>query len=217
MDINKFKNKFIVFEGWENTGKTSVAHLLVDYLNKNNIETVFTFQPGGDWGPISTTIRSLCKDKRWNLSEEANLHAFLLDRAECMHKIIRPSIQAGKTVVCDRHSYSTVAYQLFGKKLIDHFMTHVGKEATFHIINWLREPYNDIMPNIVYYFPNKVGNRINDENDLFDNEKEEFEKRVKQAYNEMSGAIRTDGKDHGWKIVKPGSSAEETLTNLLAL
>jgi len=207
-NLEDFRNKFIVFEGYDSTGKTSVAKLLVDYLNQNGVETIFTFQPGDDkHGPIAGLLRSLCKDRRWSLSVDANLFAFLFDRAECMDKVIRPAIKEGKTVVCDRHTYSSVAYQMFGKQLLQNLIESQGLIAAEHILQWVKEPYKD-KPDIVYYFPERIGNRENNKNDLFDDEKSEFENRVKKAYETMS-------RDN-WKVVLPGSSAEETLKKLLS-
>jgi len=214
--IDHFTKKLIVFEGYENTGKSSVAELLADTLSQNNISTILTRQPGGDWGPLATTLRSLCKDKRWNLSDYGNLFAFLLDRAECVDKIIRPALQEGKTVICDRYTYSTVAYQLFGKKLIDDLTKTQGQRVAIDLLNWFKNPYKDVIPNIIYYFPEKVGNRKDNEHDLFDNETVLFETRVKNAYNEMSTTFYREDQEP-WKIVKPGSSVEITLTNLLEL
>jgi len=209
--MNQYKNKFIVFEGADTCGKSSTCELFVEHLKSNNIDVVKTFQPGDtEWGPLASLFRSLCKDKRHNLSEYGNLFAFLLDRAECVDKIIRPALKEGKTVVCDRYTYSTIAYQLYGKNLIEDLTLTCGQEIAMALLQWFKNPYTDIIPDIVYYFPEKVGNRINDINDKFDNATDDFNKRVQNAYHLMS--IK-----HNWKIVKPGSSVEETLTNLLGV
>lgn len=207
--IEKFRNKFIVFEGADSCGKSSVCDLFVDYLNKNGIDTVKTFQPGDtQWGTLASTLRSLCKDKRWNLSKEGNLFAFLLDRAECIDKIIRPALKSGKTCVIDRFTFSTIAYQLYGKQIMDEINSKHGQDVALALYKWFKDPYLDCIPDIVYYFPEKVGNRKDDDNDLFDKATKEFNDRVQNAYNLMA-------KEFNWKIVKPGKSAEETLENLL--
>ena len=219
MNLEKFRNKFIVGEGVDATGKTSVLQLLTNHLNNNGIETVFTYQPGDpNHGPLAPIFRSFCKDKRWNLENYTNMFIFLADRCECVAKVIRPALKAHKTVICDRHTYSTIAYQLYGKELIRDLLKDVGKETTLHLLHWFREPYEDVIPNIIYYFPEKVGSRENDTNDLFDNENNTFEKRVKDAYEEMSTMVCLNGRiDRVWKTVLPGNSAEETLENLLKL
>jgi len=216
--MNKFKNKFIVFEGFDATGKTSVAKLLADKLNSEGIDTIMTRQPGGDWGPLATTLRSLCKDKRWELSSYGNMHAFMLDKAECIAKIIRPNLKAGKTVICDRHTYSCIAYQFYGKQIIDDMLKYHSKEKVMHVINFFKNPYPDVTPNIIYYFPDRVGNRSIGVNDLFETAGDSFETRVKQAYEDMASMVHKDGGEYEvWKTVQPGNSAEETLNKLLEL
>lgn len=209
--INEFKNKLIVMEGNDATGKSSVCDLFVSYLNSNGIETTKTFQPGDtQWGPLASTLRSLCKDKRWNLSKEGNLFAFLLDRAECIHHVVRPALNAGKTVISDRWTYSTICFQLYGKQIMDEINSKHGQDVAMALYKWFKDPYLDCIPDIVYYFPEKIGNRLNDKNDLFDNAAKEFNDRVQNAYNLMA-------QEFNWKIVLPGKSAEETLENLLKL
>jgi dTMP kinase len=201
MDYEKYKNKLIIAEGSEEKGKSSVMKLMAEDLNKNGIETIFSFQPGDTaWGVLAPTFRSLCKDKRWNLHPLSNLWAFMFDRSEVISKVITPALEAGKTVISDRWAFSSTAYQLFGKNLIQDY--HIPE----NIASWLSEELCR-KPDFVYYFTKKVGNRHNDINDAFDNEKSEFFKRVDSAYEKMA-------QEQNWIRVYPGNSAEETLQNL---
>ena len=206
--LEKFRNKFIVLEGYEEAGKTSVGKLLVDHLNKNDIPAIFSFQPGDDWGPLAPLMRSLCKDKRLNLCSYANLFAFLLDRAECIDKIVRPALKEGKTVVLDRYTYSTIAYQLFGKELWKEINEQVGNPSAYALFKWFKNPYPDVSPDSVLYFPMKVGNRKNNKNDLFDNEVSDFENRVKGAYSDMLH------EEDNWYEIIAGDSVEATLEKI---
>jgi dTMP kinase len=201
MDYNLFKNKLIVLEGSEEVSKTSVGHLLTEDLNAHGIETIFSFQPGDtSWGVLAPTFRSLCKDKRWNLHPLSNLWAFMLDRSEVISKIVTPALEEGKTVVSDRWSFSTIAYQFFGKNLINDY--HIPE----NIASWLSEELCR-KPDIVYYFTKKVGNRKNDENDAFDNETNDFMLRVDSTYQRLA-------KENNWININTGTSASETLINL---
>jgi dTMP kinase len=208
MNFNIFKNKLIVIEGLDETGKTSVGHLLADDLKNAGIKVIETFQPGGDWGPLAPLVRSMCKDKRFELGSYANLFAFLLDRAECIEKIVKPALDSGKTVICDRWSYSTVAYQLYGKGMLDDFeyMLHSHDDARV-IKEWITNSFFNISPDYTFYFSTKIGNRGNSQHDNFDNAGSVFEKRVKDAYDEMKVKYE-------WIEIEPGNSAQETLTNL---
>lgn len=219
--LDKFKNKFIVFEGADSSGKSSVAKLLTekinDSFNKDEIDFTaqFTFQPGDQtYGTIAPLIRSLCKDKRWELSKCGNLFAFLLDRAECIDKIVRPRLKQGQTIILDRYTYSTIAYQLFGKQIYDDIATLCGEEQASILLSWFRNPYPDVSPHIVYYFPEKVGNRKDDDYDLFDRASKEFSIRVQNAYEQMY-LEHNQIKGPKWIKIKPGSSAEETLERVI--
>lgn len=205
-DLNKWKNKLVVVEGSDCTSKSSVANLLVDYLNKNGVNTIFTFQPGdSNWGPLAPVLRSLCKDKRWDLHPLANFFAFQLDRVEQTSKVVVPALNEGKTVVSDRWNYSTYAYQLYGKELVTRY--NMPKE----VLEWLLETaIVSRSPDYVFYFPEKINvNRKDDENDAFDKASEDFFMRVHNAYEELAK------KNSNWIRVLPGYSAEDTMNKIL--
>lgn len=206
MDLQWWRNRLIVFEGGDSNGKSSVANLLVDHLNNNNIETILTFQPGDtNWGPLASMFRSLCKDKRWNLHPLSNFFAFQLDRVEVTDKVVTPALAEGKTVISDRWNYSTYAYQMYGKELI----TKYGVPTA--VLNWLMQTaITSRDPDYVFYFPEKIkSNRKDDKNDEFDNAPNDFMRRVDEAYERMYNHY------DNWIRVNPGKSAEETLQKIL--
>lgn len=106
--------KFITFEGGEGTGKSTQTHLLADYLRGQNVPVVVTREPGGSDG--AELIRALLVSgdtTRWNaMSEVLLLYAARVDHWE---KVIKPALEAGKWVVCDRFVDSTMAYQGYGR------------------------------------------------------------------------------------------------------
>jgi len=207
-NIEKWKNKLIVFEGSDCTSKSSVANLLVDYLNKNSIDTIFTFQPGdSNWGPLAPLLRSLCKDKRWDLHPLANFFAFQLDRVEQTSKVVVPALNEGKTVVSDRWNYSTYAYQLYGKELVTKY--NMPKD----VLEWLLETaIISRSPDYVFYFPEKINiDRKDDVNDAFDRASEDFFGRVHEAYEDLAN------KNSNWIRVLPGYSAEDTMNKILGI
>jgi len=205
-NFNKWKNRLIVLEGADSSGKSSVANLLTDYLNNNGIETILTFQPGdSNWGPLAPILRSLCKDKRWDLHPLANFFAFQLDRVEQTSKVVIPALSLGKTVISDRWNYSTYAYQLYGKELITKY--NMPKE----VLEWLLETaIISKNPDYVFYFPEKINsNRKDDPNDTFDKAGNDFFMRVHNAYEELAN------KNSNWVRVSPGYSAEDTMKKIL--
>lgn len=203
-----FKNKLIVFEGQDGSGKSSVANLLCDYLNKNNIPTVFTFQPGDTtYGTHAVLMRSLCKDKRYDLHPLANFFAFQLDRVEQTSKVIAPALDAGKTVISDRWNYSTYAYQLYGQELLKKLsMPKDVAEWLLTTASICREP------DITFYFPYKIAgsSRKDDPNDNFDSKADDFFSRVNSAYEDLAAR-------YNWIRVSPGVSAQDTLEKLLEM
>lgn len=204
--LEQWKNKLIIFEGGDKTGKTSVAKALTKYLNNNGIETVFTFQPGDiQWGTNAAITQSWCKDKRHNLHPLANFFAFQLDRVEQTDKIIVPALVEGKTVISDRWNYSTIAYQMYGKQLIKKY------DMPEDVLNWLlTTAITSKEPDHIFYFPEKLNvNRENNKDDLFDNEEDLFINRVHNAYEDMYE------KANNWFRITPGSSVEETLRKVL--
>lgn len=205
--MDNLENKLIVFEGSDMTGKSSVAKRLVGHLNNNNIPSIFTFQPGDNkWGTEAVFMRSLCKDKRHNLHPLANFFAFLLDRTEVTDKVVNPHLADGYTVVSDRWHYSTVAYQLYGKQLIDKY------QMPESVLKWLNDlAIQSREPDAVVYFPEKLDvYREKDVNDQFENTKNDFLDRVHSAYEDMAS-------EYGWLRIFPESTEEKTFYKVLEL
>ena len=97
---------FVTFEGIDGAGKSTQAELLARALGA---ETLLLREPGGT--PAGERIRELLKDPALELTPRAELMLFLAARAELVEAVIRPALEAGRAVVCDRFMDSTVAYQ----------------------------------------------------------------------------------------------------------
>jgi len=98
---------FITFEGPEGSGKTTQIRLLADALRERGREVVTTREPGGV--PAAEQIRELVLNS--DLVPEAEALLFLAARAEHARKVIRPALERGAVVICDRFTDSTIAYQ----------------------------------------------------------------------------------------------------------
>lgn len=98
---------FITFEGPEGSGKTTQIRLLADALRERDLEVVTTREPGGV--PAAEQIRELVLNTE--LVPEAEALLFLAARAEHARKVIRPGLERGAVVICDRFTDSTIAYQ----------------------------------------------------------------------------------------------------------
>lgn len=107
---------FISIEGPDGSGKSTQIKLLKEFLNKQGIDTVLTREPGGTI--IGEKIRQIILDKNHTEMDpmtEALLYA--ASRAQHVKQVIKPALEAGITVICDRFVDSSIAYQGYGRQL----------------------------------------------------------------------------------------------------
>ena len=110
------KGLFISFEGVDGCGKSTQLRFLGEYLKEKGFDLVFTREPGGC--VIAEKIRGLLLDVE-NAEMDAKTEALLYAAARAQHvaQVIRPAIEAGKIVLCDRFIDSSLAYQGVGRGL----------------------------------------------------------------------------------------------------
>jgi dTMP kinase len=107
---------FITLEGLDGSGKTTQLKHLSAWMQRRGIQPVVTRQPGGT--PTGDRIRELLLDSRsTGLAPMAEMALMFADRAQAIAEIIAPGLDAGKTVLCDRFTDSTEAYQGGGREL----------------------------------------------------------------------------------------------------
>jgi dTMP kinase len=110
------QGKFITFEGLDGCGKSTQLKLLAETLRARGLDVVTTRQPGGT--TFGDKLRKLLLDsKTGRLDPRTELALMFADRAQCIAEIIRPALDAGKIVLCDRFTDSTEAYQGGGREL----------------------------------------------------------------------------------------------------
>ena len=140
-----FKKKplFIVFEGVEGCGKSFQSKKLFYNLKKKKIGTVLTREPGGT--KSAELIRNLIlkdyfsKDSKEKFDRYTDTLLYLAARNEHVINKIKPSLEKKKIVICDRFIDSTLAYQVYGKKVNINFINNIHK----YILNGL-------IPNITF-------------------------------------------------------------------
>jgi dTMP kinase len=103
---------FITFEGGEGAGKSTQARRLAARLEAAGYETVLTREPGGT--PGAEAIRTLLLDPTSEIAPLADTLLHFAARADHVARVIRPAIERGAVVICDRFYDSTMAYQGFG-------------------------------------------------------------------------------------------------------
>ena len=105
--------KFIVFEGGEGSGKSSHVRLTTEYLKEKGQAVLATHEPGDT--PVGKVLRQLILNEE--VAARAELFLFLADRAQHMAEKIEPALDHGTSVLCDRFTGSTLAYQIGARRL----------------------------------------------------------------------------------------------------
>ena len=104
---------FITLEGPDGSGKSTQTKWLLEQLNRDGFETVFTREPGGT--EISDQVRSVLMNmKNKSMFPRTEILLFCSARAQLVEQIIKPSLAEGKVVISDRYADSTLAYQGYG-------------------------------------------------------------------------------------------------------
>ena len=107
------KGKFIVFEGGEFVGKSSQLKVLASRLEEKGMRVCATKEPGGTPQGLELRARLLAG----GLAPEKEAALFMEDRRIHVAEVLRPALERGEIVLCDRFSDSTIAYQHFGRGL----------------------------------------------------------------------------------------------------
>ena len=128
----KKKPFFIVFEGVEGCGKSFQSKKLLHNLKKRKIKAILTREPGGT--KSAELIRNLIlrdyfdkNNKKDKFDKYTDTLLYLAARNEHVKNIIKPSLKKKKIVICDRFVDSTLAYQVYGKKVNINFINNIHK------------------------------------------------------------------------------------------
>ena len=108
------KGRFITIEGIEGVGKTTNIQFIQDWLTTNKIEFISTREPGGT--ELGEQLRNLLLHGG-HVSNNAELLMMFAARAQHLDEVIKPAIESGKWVICDRFTDSTYAYQGGGRQM----------------------------------------------------------------------------------------------------
>lgn len=187
----KRRGLFVTFEGIEGSGKTSQIVSLARFLRKQNIEVVITREPGGT-GAGDEIRRLFLGPSGEGLEPWTEL--FLIEAARAQHvaEVIRPSIAAGKVVLCDRFTDSTMAYQGYGRGLPLDVLRYL------HRLGSLGTPVPDLT--ILFDVPVSEGlKRVSDRKSALDprrrrresrldEESAAFHEKVRKAYLALAGS-----------------------------
>jgi len=123
------KGLFITFEGIDGCGKSTQLRLLKDFFDSQKIEYVEVREPGGT--VIGEKIRNVLLDKKNDsMVPMAELLLFEAARAQIVEEVIKPSLDAGKCVICDRFFDSSSAYQGYANGMGHELVSNMNNVAT---------------------------------------------------------------------------------------
>ncbi len=169
---------FIAFEGGEGAGKSTQEALLAQWLTESGHRVVRTREPGGT--PAGEAIRAVLLGNEYaGLDERAEALLFAAARGEHAQRIIRPALEAGDVVVCDRYIDSSVAYQGVGRDL--------GVQEVRDLSVWATR---GLLPDVTVMLdidPAVGLSRVKDP-DRLESEPIEYHRKVRQAFVDIARA-----------------------------
>lgn len=119
---------FVTFEGCEGVGKSTQLAMLKEYMKNSGQEAVYLREPGST--EISEKIRAIILDPaNTEMTAETEALLYAAARAQLVKQVIRPALDAGKTVICDRYIDSSVAYQGYARGLGEDFVKKINSYA----------------------------------------------------------------------------------------
>ncbi|KPK97086.1 MAG: hypothetical protein AMJ95_10955 [Omnitrophica WOR_2 bacterium SM23_72] len=123
------KGIFITFEGSEGCGKSTQSHLLYQYLKRKGYKAIYLREPGST--AVGEKIRKILLDaKNLTLTPVSEMLLYMAARSQIVEEIIKPALDSGKLVICDRFLDSTLAYQGYGLGLDIRLIEEIGKRVT---------------------------------------------------------------------------------------
>lgn len=199
------KNCFITLEGVEGAGKSTAISFIKNFLEKMAIPCVFTREPGGT--SIGNDIRNiLLSDYSNKMSDDTELLLMFASRAQNIEQIIKPALQEGKWVICDRFTDASYAYQGGGRGIA------MEKIAIFEKLI-----HPDLHPalTILLDVPVEIGAaRIDhrEKKDRIEQEKLDFFDRVRGVYLGMAQQF-----PERFKVIDATQSLAEVEKNIISI
>ena len=183
------RGKYIAFEGWEASGKSTQARLL-----SQRLDAVLTREPGGT--ALCLAIRGLLLGNGPAPTERAEALLFAADRAQHLAEIVEPALAEGRDVITDRSYGSTLAYQGYGRGQ--------SIEELMRLVEWTS---GGLLPDLVVLLTVAVDtadDRLGDQRDRMESEDGDFATRVVEGFTALAEAD-----PDRWVVVDGAGSIEE--------
>ncbi len=185
---------FISFEGVDGAGKTTQVQQAHNYLQERGLRSLVTREPGGT--PVGLTIRELVLhglaafpsvavtggtdvvDASDDLAPRTEALLYAADRAEHVAQVVRPALDRGDIVLCDRYLDSSVAYQAGGRDLSEDVIRRLSLWAS-----------QGLLPKRTYLLdadPSQSKSRLDHEPDRLESAGDDFQQHVRQAFLQLA-------------------------------
>ena len=195
---------FIVFEGLDGSGKSSLMQALETELEGQDLPFVRTREPGGT--PLGDEIRELIlRTSGTSPTARTELLLYEASRAQHVDQVIQPAIANGRWVLCDRFSASSVAFQAGGRQISQEWVENLNQFATDGL-----QPDLTVLLDLSVEESRRRRNQRESQGggkeDRIESEADHFHERVRQSF--LSQAAQNP---HSWLVL----NAAETPSNLL--
>ena len=198
------KGLFITLEGADGSGKTTQLAKIVEYFEANKIPHLVTREPGSVG--LGQKVREILLNHDGEVASTCEMFLYLADRAQNIGTIVNPALLAGKIVLCDRHTDSSVAYQGYARGLdIEriNYLNAIATEGRKPDLTLLFDVDTDVAMT-------RVGNRA--EKDRLEVEGAAFHRKVRAGYLEIAKK-----EPDRIKIIDANLSVEEVWAQVLRI
>lgn len=191
---------FVVFEGGDSAGKSTQVRRLARHLTERGVRHVLTHEPGDSW--LGQEVRRLVlSPDSGDITARAECLLYIADKAQHVVEVVRPALERGEVVVCDRYVDSTIAYQAAGRDLPAAAVEAIARWATA-----------DLRPDLTVLLdadPRQAVSRIV-EKDRIEQAGEDFHQRVRDGFLELAS------RDPQHYLVLPARDSIESIAERVA-
>lgn len=191
---------FITFEGPEGAGKTTAIRAVAESLRQKGHTVTVTREPGA--GVFGSQVREILLHGE-EMPAESELFLFLADRANHVRTLIRPALERGEWVICDRYADSTFVYQAFVRGLDPDFVHRANAFAT-----------GDLLPQRTFLLDlePEIGLARLQSRDRLDAQPIEFHRKVRQGFRELAEAA-----PERWHVIDAAAPPDAVVGQILSL